>query len=72
MHVYLFFFRADWCPPCRDFTPKLAEIYKKTHDEMKDKLDIVFVSCDENQAAFDEYYKEMPWKALPFSGTIFI
>jgi len=31
-------------------------------------MDIVFVSCDEDQDAFDGYFKEMPWKALPFSG----
>jgi nucleoredoxin len=31
-------------------------------------LDIVFVSCDRDQSAFDEYFKEMPWKALPFPG----
>jgi nucleoredoxin len=33
-------------------------------------LEIVFVSCDEDQDAFDEYFKEMPWKALPFSGML--
>jgi hypothetical protein len=48
--------------------PKLAETFKEVNNEIKDKLDIVFVSWDENQADFDEYFKEMPWKALPFSG----
>jgi len=43
-------------------------MFKAVNNELKDKLDIVFVSCDEDQAAFDEYFKEMPWKALPFSG----
>jgi uncharacterized protein with von Willebrand factor type A (vWA) domain len=40
-------------------------------DEMKNKLDIVFVSSDDDQKAFDEYFKEMPWKALPYSGMFF-
>ncbi|CAF1358547.1 unnamed protein product [Rotaria sp. Silwood1] len=30
-------------------------------------MDIVFISDDENQAEFDKYFKEMPWKAIPFS-----
>lgn len=63
-----FFCRAHWCPPCRNFTPKLAEIFKGMTDEMKGKLEIVFVSYDRNQSDFEEYFKEMPWKALPFSG----
>jgi cytochrome oxidase Cu insertion factor (SCO1/SenC/PrrC family) len=49
-------------------TPKLAKIYEELNNEVKDKLDIVFVSCDEDSAAFDKYFNEMPWKALPFSG----
>ncbi|CAF2100123.1 unnamed protein product [Rotaria magnacalcarata] len=28
---------------------------------------MVSVSCNENSESFDEYFKEMPWKALPFS-----
>lgn len=66
----ILFSRAHWCPPCRNFTPKLAELFKEANSEVKDKLDIVFVSCDEDQDAFDEYFKEMPWKALPFSGML--
>jgi nucleoredoxin len=67
--IYLnFFSRAHWCPPCRKFTPILAKTFKEVHNETKDKLDIIFVSCDEDQEGFDEYFKEMPWKALPFSG----
>ena len=64
------FCSAHWCGPCRSFTPKLAKIFKEMNDEMKNKLDIVFVSSDEDQSGFDEYFKEMPWKALPFSGML--
>ncbi len=38
------------------------------NNEIKDKFDIVFVSSDKDQDAFNEYFKEMPWKALPYSG----
>ncbi|CAF2584474.1 unnamed protein product [Rotaria sp. Silwood2] len=62
------YFSAHWCPPCRNFTPKLAKVFNEVNDEIKNKLDIVFVSCDENQEGFNEYFKDMPWKALPFSN----
>jgi len=51
-------------------TAKLAEIFKEMNNEVKDKLDIVYISSLEPQAKFDEYFKKMPWKALPFSGVL--
>jgi nucleoredoxin len=57
------YFSAHWCPPCRGFTPKLAEFYK---DGLKDKMEIFFVSSDRDQKSFDEYFAEMPWQALPY------
>merc|ERR1719327_403535 len=30
------------------------------------KMEIFFVSSDKTQAAFDEYFAEMPWQALPY------
>ena len=59
------YFSAHWCPPCRVFTPKLAEFYKKLHTEKN--FEIVFVSSDKSKDEFDKYYEEMPWLALPFS-----
>jgi len=57
------YFSAHWCPPCKGFTPKLAEWYT---NGLKDKLEIVFVSGDRDADAFKEYFASMPWKALPF------
>jgi nucleoredoxin len=57
------YFSAHWCPPCRGFTPKLAEFYK---DGLKDKMEIVFLSSDRDENAFKEYFGEMPWLALPY------
>jgi len=57
------YFSAHWCPPCRGFTPKLAGYYK---DGLKDKMEIIFVSSDKDEAAFKEYHGEMPWPALPY------
>lgn len=58
------YFSAHWCPPCRGFTPKLAEWYKA---DLKAKgLEVVFVSSDRDDDSFKEYFADMPWLALPF------
>jgi nucleoredoxin len=57
------YFSAHWCPPCRGFTPKLAEFYKTG---LQDKMEIVFLSSDRDENAFKEYFGEMPWSALPY------
>lgn len=64
----LLYFSAHWCPPCRAFLPKLVDAYKK----MKAKgnaLEVVFVSSDRDQAAFDDFFAGMPWLALPFGDS---
>lgn len=59
------YFSAHWCPPCRGFTPKLAEYYKA---DLKSKgMEIVFASSDQDEKAFTDYFAEMPWLALPYS-----
>ena len=60
------YFSAHWCPPCRGFTPKLAEAYKQMRANGK-KFEVVFASSDEDEKSFEEYYNEMPWLALPYS-----
>mmetsp|Transcript_26297 Transcript_26297/g.53636 ORF Transcript_26297/g.53636 Transcript_26297/m.53636 type:complete len:150 (-) Transcript_26297:223-672(-) len=62
------YFSAHWCPPCRGFTPKLAEFF--TDAEAEDgSLQIIFASSDQDEAQFAEYYDSMPWLAVPFSAT---
>jgi nucleoredoxin len=59
------YFSAHWCPPCRGFTPQLAEWYSSS---LKAKgLEVIFVSSDRDDDSFQEYFKEMPWLALPYS-----
>jgi len=57
------YFSAHWCPPCRGFTPKLAQMYA---DGLKENLEVVFVSSDKDQASFDTYAGEQPWPSLAF------
>lgn len=66
--VVAIYFSAHWCPPCRGFTPMLAEFYNKVKaTENGSKFDLVFVSSDRDDKSFQDYYKEMPWLALPYA-----
>lgn len=61
--VVAVYFSAEWCPPCKAFTPKLVEFAEAN----KAKLAVVFVSSDrspEAQAKYMTGYK-MPWAATP-------
>lgn len=58
------YFSAHWCGPCRHFTPKLAEWYSAGGSR---DTEIVFVSSDKDAAAYEDYFKAMPWLALPFN-----
>jgi nucleoredoxin len=58
------YFSAHWCPPCKAFTPKLAEWYSAN---LKAKgLEVIFVSSDRDEESFNNYFKEMPWLALNY------
>ena len=61
------YFSAHWCPPCREFTPKLATVYediKKAHQD----FEVVFISNDNSGDDFRSYLDEMPWLAIPFDN----
>ncbi|XP_054817983.1 probable nucleoredoxin 2 [Prosopis cineraria] len=59
-------FGANWYAPCRRFTEMLVSIYEELRSNVPG-FEIVYVSSDENLTAFDAYYAEMPWLAIPFS-----
>ncbi|KAG6785632.1 nucleoredoxin 2 [Populus alba x Populus x berolinensis] len=64
------YFSAQWCLPGVKFTPKLISIYQKikqmvVHRGNEDGFEIVYVSSDRDQAAFDSSFNSMPWLALP-------
>ena len=53
------YFSAHWCGPCRGFTPELVKVHKEVAAAGK-SFEVVFVSSDEDQDAFDEYFGDMP------------
>ena len=68
--IVCLYFTAHWSPPCRRFTPLLAEFYREINlDPGHPKLEIVLVSSDKNEEDYTRYYEEMPWLALQFNDT---
>lgn len=62
------FFGCSLNAPCKQFNGSLCEFYGrfKKASEHKDKLEIVFVSSDQDQKHWQDFLQEMPWPALPF------
>ena len=63
------YFSAHWCPPCRQFTPKLVAFRDAC---AKENFEIVFVSWDKDDKAMKNYMTEMnmKWLAVPFGSPI--
>lgn len=63
--VVALYFSAHWCPPCRQFTPRLAAALAQN---AWPQMAVVFVSSDRDAGSFLQYFAEMPWLALPFES----
>jgi len=66
--VFLLYFSASWCPPCKTFTPTLNSAYNKAIADGK-KVKIVFISSDKSEAEYLQYYKEkMDFSRMAFES----
>ncbi|KAL0557721.1 hypothetical protein IC582_006271 [Cucumis melo] len=63
------FFSANWCRPCRTFTPQLVQLYN-TLQKRGEKLEIIFISLDHDKNEFEQYFKTMPWLAVPLNTEL--
>jgi len=64
---YAIYYSAQWCPPCRGFTPKLVDFYNE-YAAKNDNFELIFVSSDRNENDMERYITEyeMPWLSLDF------
>ena len=58
------YFSASWCGGCRKYTPMLAALYNKIHEDKN--WEVIWVTHDHNEPDADKYFKEMPWIRLPW------
>lgn len=61
------YFSADWCAPCKQFTPYLMEAYEAIKASGKE-FEIVYVGSDKTEEEQTGYTAKMPWLSLPFNS----
>lgn len=70
------YFSADWCGPCRQFTPELVKFYNminkrrrrkpnKNNPKEENEFEIVWVSRCRDVQSYGQYFTHMPWIAMP-------
>jgi len=60
------FFGAHWAPPSRAFAPVLGDFYKSVNFPDK-RFEIITVSCDKDEAGFNQQVDPQPWLHIPFA-----
>ncbi|HTB81384.1 MAG TPA: thioredoxin-like domain-containing protein [Opitutaceae bacterium] len=67
--LYLAYFGAHWCPPCREFSPKLVEAYARLQKEFPNTFELIFVSNDRDAHEQADYARavNMPWPMIRYS-----
>jgi len=68
--VIALYFSAVWCPPCRNFTPRLVEAANELREDGK-PFEVIFVSSDRSADAMQKYMTDynMPWLAIPYGNA---
>lgn len=60
------YFSADWCGPCRQFTPELVSFYNKINARRgrENQFEIVWISRCRDLDSFGKYFTHMNWLAM--------
>eukprot|EP00804_Cyclotella_cryptica_P019206 CCRYP_006121-RC/>CCRYP_006121-RC protein AED:0.45 eAED:0.45 QI:0/0/0/1/0/0/2/0/132 len=73
----MLYFSAHWCPPCRAFTPRLADAYNAhikylesagLNDGNDGEIEVIFISLDSVLSEYEHYRSTMPWYSVPHSN----
>uniref|UniRef100_A0A224YLK0 16 kDa thioredoxion n=1 Tax=Rhipicephalus zambeziensis TaxID=60191 RepID=A0A224YLK0_9ACAR len=66
--VVALYFSAHWCPPCRHFTPILADAYAEAKEALPCGAEVVFVSLDNSEEDMVKYMDECHgnWYAIKY------
>lgn len=67
--VLALYFSAGWCGLCKELTPKLIKLYEEVN-KTENQFQILFVSGDEGDKDFQDYYATMPWLAVPLDDDV--
>ena len=62
------YFGAHFAPPCRLFTTVLTKFYDQVKEDGS-KFEVVFVSFDGNNDAFERNFALMPWTAVSYAQS---
>jgi nucleoredoxin len=65
VRLYAIYNSAHWCGPCRQFTPKLVDFYRRIKPQHPE-LEVIFVSSDRDEFNMTNYMRTaaMPWPAM--------
>ena len=65
--VVALYFAAHWAPPCRAFTETLVSFYLAANVRNEQGcFEVILISDDRSQQAYERHLADMPWAALPF------
>lgn len=63
--IFVLYFSAHWCGPCRKFTPKLVDFYNRVAPQHPE-FELLFVSYDRSPFGMETSMSQMPWPAIDF------
>lgn len=65
--LFLLYFSAHWCAPCRKLTPALVDYYNHVAPQHPE-FELIFVSFDKSPFGMETYMRDtkMPWPAIDY------